>query len=96
MFNEIESDTLTSIIDKTKYFNKKIDFLSIDAEGKDFEVLRSLNFKKYDPKYICIEIYSDKIVSFDIKKNEVYKFLIKKNYIMLFNKRENFFFKKKF
>ena len=95
-FREIESDTLTSIIDKTKYFNKKIDFLSIDAEGKDFEVLRSLNFKKYDPKYICIEIYSDKIVSFDIKKNEVYKFLIKKNYIMLFNKRENFFFKKKF
>ena len=95
-FREIKSDTLTSIIDKTKYLNKKIDFLSIDAEGKDFEVLKSLNFKKYDPKYICIEVYSDKIVNFDIKKNEVYKFLVKKNYIMLFNKRENFFFKKKF
>ena len=94
-FREIKSDTLTSIIDKTKYLNKKIDFLSIDAEGKDFEVLKSLNFKKYDPKYICIEVYSDKIVNFDIKKNEVYKFLVKKNYIMLFNKRENYIFKKK-
>ena len=93
-FREINSDTLTSIIDKTKYLNKKIDFLSIDAEGKDFEVLRSLNFKKYDPQYICIEIYSDKIINFNIKKNEVYNFLIKKNYKLLLNKRENFFFKK--
>ena len=95
-FREIKSDTLTSIIDKTKYLNKKIDFLSIDAEGKDFEVLKSLNFKKYDPKYICIEIYSHRIVNFNIKKNEVYKFLIKKNYKLLLNKRENFFFKKNF
>ena len=67
-FREINSNTLTKIIDKTKYQNRKIDFLSIDTEGKDFEVLRSLNFKKYDPKYICIEIYGDKNVSFNVKK----------------------------
>ena len=94
-FREINSNTLTKIIDKTKYQNRKIDFLSIDTEGKDFEVLRSLNFKKYDPKYICIEIYSDKNVSFNIKKNLIYKYLIKKNYKLLFNKRENYIFKKK-
>ena len=94
-FREINSNTLTKIIDKTKYQNRKIDFLSIDTEGKDFEVLRSLNFKKYDPKYICIEIYSDKNVSFNVKKNLIYKYLIKKNYKLLFNKRENYIFKKK-
>ena len=94
-FREINSNTLTKIIDKTKYHNRKIDFLSIDTEGKDFEVLRSLNFKKYDPKYICIEIYSDKNVSFNVKKNLIYKYLIKKNYKLLFNKRENYIFKKK-
>jgi len=94
-FREIDSDTLTNIIDKTKYKNRKIDFLSIDTEGKDFEVLRSLNFNKYDPKYICIEIYSDKISSFNIKKNKIYKYLIKKNYKLLLNKRENYIFKKK-
>ena len=94
-FREINSNTLTKIIDKTKYQNRKIDFLSIDTEGKDFEVLRSLNFKKYDPKYICIEIYGDKNVSFNVKKNLIYKYLIKKNYKLLFNKRENYIFKKK-
>ena len=38
-YKEIMSDTLTNIIDQTKFKDKKIDFLSIDAEGKDFEVL---------------------------------------------------------
>ena len=94
-FREVNSDTLTKIIDKTRYKNRKIDFLSIDTEGKDFEVLRSLNLKKYDPKYVCIEIYSDKNVNFNIKKNPIYKYLIKKNYKLLFNKRENYIFKKK-
>ena len=94
-YREIDSDTLTNIIDKTRYKDRKIDFLSIDTEGKDFEVLKSLNFKKYDPKYICIEIYSNNILSFNIKKNQIYKYLIKKKYKLLIVKRENFIFKKK-
>jgi hypothetical protein len=93
-FREIKSDTLTNIIDKTKYLNKKIDFLSIDVEGKDFEALRSLNFKRYEPKYICIEIYSNNIPNFNIKNNKIYKFLKNKNYKLLLNKGENFFFQK--
>ena len=94
-YREIDSDTLTNIIDKTRYKDRKIDFLSIDTEGKDFEVLKSLNFKKYDPKYICIEIYSNNILRFNIKKNQIYKYLIKKKYKLLIIKRENFIFKKK-
>ena len=38
--------TLTSILDKTKYNRKEIDFLNIDTEGNDLEVLKSLDFKK--------------------------------------------------
>lgn len=95
-FREIISDTLTNIIDETKYKNKKIDFLSIDTEGKDFEVLKSLDLKRYAPKYICIEIYNNNILKFDIKKNQIYKYLIKKNYKLLIVKRENYIFKKKF
>ncbi len=95
-FREISSDTLSNIISKTKYKDKKIDFLSIDTEGKDFEVLRSLNFRKYDPKYICIEIYHNKNERFNVKKNLIYKYLIKKNYKLLLNKRENYIFKKFF
>ena len=94
-FREIKSNTLTNIIDKTKYKDQKIDFLSIDTEGKDLEVLKSLNFERYNPKYICIEIYSDKNKSFNIKNNLIYKYLMKKNYKLLLNKRENYIFKKK-
>ena len=94
-YKEIMSDTLTNIIDQTKFKDKKIDFLSIDAEGKDFEVLQSLNFERYDPKYICVEIYS-RDLKFDIKKNQIYKYLVKKNYKLLIVKRENYIFKKKF
>ena len=94
-FREIKSNTLTNIIDKTKYKDQKIDFLSIDTEGKDLEVLKSLNFERYNPKYICIEIYSDKNRSFNIKNNPIYKHLGKKNYQLLLNKKENYIFKKK-
>jgi FkbM family methyltransferase len=39
-----------------KYFkDTPIDFLSIDAEGADFDIIKSLDFSRYAPKVICIE-----------------------------------------
>ena len=43
---KIISKTLTSILDETKFANKKIDFLDIDVEGADMDVLESLDFEK--------------------------------------------------
>jgi hypothetical protein len=85
----IQSDSLDNIIKKTKFKNKEIDFLSVDAEGKDLDVLKSLNFKKYNPKSICVEIWKSK------DKNKIYDFLIKNNYQLVWKKRENFIFLKK-
>ena len=31
------------------------DFISIDAEGVDFDIIKSFNFSRYAPKVICIE-----------------------------------------
>jgi len=39
---EVPADTLDNIIEKTTYKNRQIDLLSIDAEGHDFNVLKSL------------------------------------------------------
>lgn len=36
--------------------NKEIDFISIDTEGYDTEVLKSNDWKKWRPKLICVEI----------------------------------------
>ena len=83
---KIKSDTLTSIIDKTKFKGIKINFLNIDAEGGDFEVLKSLNFKKYKPKLICVEIIDNFNSSKKaIKKNKIYKFLIQKKYKLVWS-----------
>ena len=39
-----------------EYFdNISPDLISIDAEGVDFDIVKSLDFNKYDPKVICIE-----------------------------------------
>ena len=90
----VRSEPLTKILDKTIYKNKQIDFLSIDAEGADFEVLKSLNFSRYKPKLICIEVWQDQIKEFNIKKHKIYKFLLKKNYKLNTNLADNFIFTK--
>ena len=72
---EMKSQKLTTIIKNTKYNNKKIDFLNIDAEGSDFDVLKSLDFNIYRPKLICIEIHEK-----DKNNSEINKFLLKLNY----------------
>ena len=64
----ISCKPLDYIIKKTKFSNKTIDFLNIDAEGYDYQVLLGLNLKRYNPKVICIEI--SPLVD---KKNEQYK-----------------------
>ena len=83
---KIETKTLTSILDKTKYKNKKINFLNIDTEGNDLEVLKSLDFKKYKPQLICVELidhFNPDIKK--IKKNKIYKFLTKKKYKLVWS-----------
>lgn len=75
---DIETCTLEGILDNHLPENKNIDFLSIDVEGLDFEVLKSNNFEKYRPKLILIELIGINLSS--IENNEVYKYLKKIDY----------------
>ena len=40
----------------TPMLDKKIDFLDIDVEGADIDVLESLDFNLYSPELICVEV----------------------------------------
>ena len=51
----MQCETLNDIIESSPYKGKKIDFLSIDIEGNELNVLRSFNFKKYSPSIVVIE-----------------------------------------
>lgn len=54
---EVPAITLEKILDN--YPQNIIDFLSIDTEGYELNVLKGLNLNKYRPNYILIEIYKD-------------------------------------
>ena len=96
----INSDTLNSIIGKTNYKNKEIDFLNIDVEGNEMNVLKSLNFNVYKPKLICIEIHNhEQMYNPDrgyLSRNPVYNFLIDLGYKEIWNREFAFLFYKNF
>ena len=51
---------------KTTLIKKNFDFLNIDIEGLDFAVLKSINFKFYTPKLICVEVIEKNLVNSEI------------------------------
>lgn len=77
----VETYPLSYILDKYLPKNQRIDFMNIDVEGLDLEVLKSNNWRKYKPRYILIEIFSDNLE--DILEDNVYLFLKEMNYILV-------------
>lgn len=69
-----------------KYVDKKIDFLSIDTEGLDFEILKNWDWK-YKPKVLCVEKDNDKRIEklltekgYKLVKETKYNLIFLKNY----------------
>jgi FkbM family methyltransferase len=56
------------------------DFLSLDVEGLDFEILRSIPFEKYAPKVICVEATEYSSVGAGARRNDIIDFLVSKGY----------------
>ena len=79
---KISSQTITKILDDSKYKDKQIDFLDVDIEGADLDALKSLDFSRYSPKLICVEILHGNmfINNNDIEKSDIYNLLKAKNY----------------
>ena len=77
---KIICSTLTNLLENTKYKKRKIDFLNVDVESHDLNVLKSLNFKIYRPKCICVEDTDVYYKKTNIKKTKIYKFLKKLKY----------------
>jgi len=72
---------LTSILDDSKYKGQRIDLLSVDAEGHDLEVLRSLDFERYAPLLVAAEAHHALFT--EVSKSELYKFLVEKGYCLV-------------
>ena len=79
----VETKPLSEIIEDNIPSLTSIDYLSIDVEGLELEVLLSLSWDKFRPKVIMVEILDLDLR--DAFSNEVVIFLVKKGY-KLFSK----------
>ncbi|MBS4066448.1 MAG: FkbM family methyltransferase [Chitinophagaceae bacterium] len=64
------------------YFHAAPDFISVDVEGFDLEIIKSINYRKYRPKVICVEtvIFKENMPT---EKNEaIIQFLTDQNYFV--------------
>ena len=64
---KINTTTLNNIIESSKYKNNKINFLSIDVEGYEMNVLKGFDIEKYSPDIVVVEY-----VDLSMKKEEFY------------------------
>ena len=79
---EIKKIKLTTIDEiLKKYFNNQFpDFMSIDVEGMDFQILKSINFEISYPKIICVEAAEYSPIGAGARRNELIDFLVTKGY----------------
>lgn len=67
----------------SKYFSEtSLDFLSIDVEGWDFEILSNIQLSTYRPKVICVETIIYDVSGRIVKRHETIDFLLKNNYLI--------------
>ena len=83
---KIKTTTLNHIIENSKFRDSKIDYISIDVEGHELNVLSGLDFKKYQPKLVVLEFINPHIKEFyeqkiySILDSDINKFMENENY----------------
>ena len=86
---KIKTNTLDNLIYELKLQNQKIDFVNIDVEGNELNVLKGFDLKKFKPKVILLEYIRNDMTEFyqkdiDIIVNtELYKYMFKNDYKLI-------------
>lgn len=88
---KIDTWPLADILDRYLAKNVSIDFLTIDAEGLDMEVLRSNNWNKYRPAYVLVE--SQPFELFHIDNSELCQYMKQEGYSIFAKTYYTYFFK---
>ncbi len=77
---DIKTNTLSNILNKHLPTETTIDFMSIDVEGLDFEVIKSNNWNKYRPNVLIVEALGNSIGS--IVESKIHEYLSNKSYLL--------------
>ena len=89
---KIKTRRLDNILEENNFHN--IDFMNLDVEGHELEVLKTINFKKTKLKYVCIEMINHNDLS--IKNSDQILELLETNKFEQIKKFDfNYIFKNK-
>ena len=83
--------TVQNIVDKY-YHNSTPDFLTLDAEGIDDIVIRSIDFDSFTPKVLCVETAEFNAGKELIKNKPLIKYIIEKGYFIFADTYNNTIF----
>ena len=74
----IKTKPLSQILEENLPEGQNIDFLDVDVEGLDLEVLKSNEWQRFSPT--CVVVESHGSLTEDFSKTEVYRFLTSQGY----------------
>ena len=87
---KIKQITLNKVV--SDYKIAKIDYLNIDVEGHEMEVLKGFNIKKIMPTLVSVEIHDSECPPI---KNNIYKYFIKNKFTLVSIYGWTYFFESK-
>lgn len=90
---KIRTYPLSSILDKYIKSGTLIDFMTIDVEGLDLDVLKSNDWEKYRPGLLLVEDLKKQSIENFINSSEMYKFLKNQDYTFAAKTFNTLFFK---
>jgi len=73
--------TVNEIIEKN-FNNKTPNFVSVDVEGMDMEIIKSFDFKKYRPEVFCIETLTYTENNTEEKLNNIIDYMKQEGYFL--------------
>jgi FkbM family methyltransferase len=79
---EVEMISMETLFDRHLPRGRKIDFLSVDVEGMDLEVLSSNNWKKYRPELVAVELDPTDIN--EVVQSVLYAYMLENGYKLFY------------
>ncbi len=89
----IETVLLSEILEKNIRQNQTIDFMSVDVEGNDLNVIRSNNWEKFRPEIVLIESLNKDVKN--VLNEDINKFMCSINYGLIAKTINTCFYKNK-
>lgn len=90
---EVSTDTLSNILNYYLRRDQNIDFMTVDVEGLDLEVLNSNDWTKYRPNYILAEDLSKNKIADIPTHSKIYQLLATEDYELIAKSFNTLFFR---